>query len=174
MRHIEEGDRVAMPIKYAEGIAPKRHLGTVIAVGKKGVQVRFDDAKRPALWLTMQQLEVLERARPDTSARVTAEPHPMKAVVALVPPPPPQPTELRREEIQQRVTSTMSSLDAWRSMGRDLLNEATEALHFAEVEAANADEDLRLAKEASEAAHRRCLELRAHRDQITKVVSDGS
>lgn len=74
----------------------------------------------------------MDRARPDAPASVVV-PRAVKEAPVAGPVAPAAP---------QSPAQTIASLDAWRAMGAELMEEARLALHFDEIEMANADEDL--------------------------------
>lgn len=56
-REYKAGDRVELTITYAPGVAPKRHGGRVLAIGRRGVHVALDGGEER--WLHTNKLTLV-------------------------------------------------------------------------------------------------------------------
>ena len=167
---LMEGDRVVQLVHFAATLPPKRHEGIVVDVGKKGVQVKFD-GPLGVKWVPIGKLDVVRRASTEQTAIVRQAPEPARveqrpierARPVLVPPPAPAPT-------QETVRNTASDLEAWREMGRGLVDAARERVFFAEQEAEVKQEAMKLAAEEYQAARKELDSARADLKHLEGAV----
>lgn len=131
-----KGDRVALVKAIAPGIA-KRREGSVIGVGARGVQVRFDDGTE--LWQRAHDVELVASAAERRSARLqVAEAVPVEAP-ALAPPPPVSP-----DDVLARLESSGADLVAlWRALGAGLTDRKRRAVTEADDAVTRAEADVR-------------------------------
>lgn len=150
MTKFMKGDRVGVSTRYGNGLEKKR-FGEVIAVGAKGVQIRFDDDGeewwRPAgvVLFEVDGKLVRERpAKPRALALVTDAPP------VVVPPPvasaPVAAPVTHRDVLQHMEASGVDLLQLWRGIGESLrerqraaVTAAGAAVKAAEQEVADAE-----------------------------------
>lgn len=124
-----EGDLVENVTELGGGVV-KRKRGTVVQVGAKGVEVRFDGGLKT--WMRNAQLRVVTEARPDTPAVVeTRAPAPK-----LVPPP-----AVPAPAAPAAPSAAVSDVEAWLELGRQMIGRAEEAVAFAREAVTCAEEE---------------------------------
>lgn len=139
------GDRVAQVRRIAQGL-DKRRDGRVVAVGAKGVQIKFDDGAE--LWSPPHGLEMVEAMPRGRTPRLAV----VEVAAVEV-----EPTPATADEVIARAESSGVDIVAlWRALGAGLTQRKRKAVEESEAALLAAESDVREA-EALLADARRAL-----------------